>query len=62
VGVRADVVELTMPHIGGTDGDPMDPRLRDQLIERFEGADAQLQALTGLSYYQDRDPAVPPRR
>jgi hypothetical protein len=62
VGVRSDVVELVMPHIGMSGRDPIDPHLRDQLIERFEPADAQLQALTGLSYYQDRDPAAHPRR
>jgi len=61
VGVRPDVVDLAMPHIGVGDRDPIDPHLRDQLVERFEAADAQLQALTGLSYYQDRDPVAPPR-
>jgi hypothetical protein len=43
---------LAVPHDNVGDHDDLDPVVRDQLVERFADADARLEELVGLSYYQ----------
>jgi Sulfotransferase domain len=54
VGVDGSApVGANLPHTNAGDNGDLDPALRDDLVARFADADARLQELIGLSYYQD---------